>query len=129
MGAIKTRIEGDITFRKVVGILTINELMDVLTGFYAGPQTKYVVWDLSSGALQGLTADNIDRMVQFIREHARPRAGRKTAIVASADLEYGIGRMIETLSELQNMPFPARTFHSLTEAAEWLQVPALPVID
>ena len=55
MGKIESQISGDLTIRKVIGTLTIDELMNDVKEFYAGQPTKFVLLDLSAGSIATLT--------------------------------------------------------------------------
>jgi hypothetical protein len=48
------------------------------------------------------------------------RTGGKTAIVAPADITFGLIRMYEFVTDVQDLAFETRTFRSATEADEWL---------
>jgi hypothetical protein len=54
---------------------------------------------------------------------------RPWSIVAPADLEYGISRMLSTFAELIDIPFDTQAFRTLSEAAKWIGVDKLPSID
>ena len=50
------------------------------------------------------------------------RRGGKTAFVYDRPLEYGIGRMFQSFSEMADMPFEVQSFQSFEEAKAWLGV-------
>ena len=51
------------------------------------------------------------------------RKGGKSAFVFSKDVEFGLGRMFEALSEgKEGMPVEYRSFRDINEAREWLCV-------
>jgi hypothetical protein len=62
----------------------------------------------------------IDSILDYISQHAQKRAGGKTAILISKDLEYGMSRMVPALSELKGIPVKLEVFRSLAEAEHWL---------
>ena len=117
---IKTTIVGGVTMRSVLGETTADELLNALRNFYEGQITQDVIWDLTKGSLQLLTDNDMRRIAKFVFSHAHKRLGRKTAIVAPTDIEFGMSRMINTYGDLADLPFETRTFRTLSDAAEWI---------
>ena len=75
---------------------------------------------MSAASLEQLNFEDLDRLGDFVMRYAHLRAGGKTAIVAARDLEYGVGRTIDSLAESKNSPITTHTFRSLSEAGEWI---------
>ena len=121
MGKIETQISGDLTIRKVIGNLTIDELMNDVKEFYAGQPTKLVLLDLSAGSIATLTAEELRSVARFIQDHANVQIGGKTAIVAPDDLNYGVARMYVAFSEFRSLPFPVHLFRKLSDALDCLR--------
>jgi hypothetical protein len=129
MGEIKTVISGEVTLRKIIGDVTIDEMLNALREYYAGQVTRNWVWDLSNGSVRSLTSNDMKLIAELVLQHAHSRAGGKTAIVAPNDLDYGISRMLNIYAELGNILFQTQTFRTLSEAAKWIGVDDLPDID
>jgi hypothetical protein len=130
MAAIKTTVSGDVTVKKVIGALTVDEWLRDVDDFYLGHHvTKHLVLDLSRGSLVHLTHDDIRIITDRVRMHAPARPGGKTAIVAPTDLEYGICRMFDIFVEMADVPLDRQTFRTLKEAAKWIGVDRLPSFD
>ncbi len=129
MAEIKTITSGEVTMRKIIGVVTADELVNAVLDSFAGHVTKNVVWDLSMGSVEQLTSDDLRSIADLVRTHAHTRIGGKTAIVAPADLEYGMSRMLSTFAELIDVPFDTQAFRTLSEAAKWIGVNKLPTID
>ncbi|HET6421594.1 MAG TPA: hypothetical protein VFG19_15675 [Geobacteraceae bacterium] len=129
MAEIKTIVLENVTMRKVIGIPTVDELMTCLKEYYAGYPTKFVVWDLSACSLAHVTADDLRQIVSFVRSYAHARLEDKTAIVAPHALEYGISRMLHAFAEIQHFPSELQIFRNFTDAAQWLEMVELPIID
>jgi hypothetical protein len=79
-----------------------------------------VLWDFSKASLSRISSNQIETILDYIKQHAEKRAGGKTAIVVSKTLEYGMSRMIQTLSELISIPLEIKIFRSIEEAVQWL---------
>ena len=129
MGEILTTLSGVFTIRKIIGAISADELVDAVRDYYSGRITKYVVWDLTQGSVRQLTAADMKRIAETVRERAHPRAGGKTAIVAPTDLEFGMCRMLNAFSEIRNIPFETHTFRTPAEAAKWFGAKNLPGLD
>ena len=127
MAEVKTVIYGDVTIRKIFGVLTFDEIMKILKKSYTRNPTKHSVWDLLEASLKQLKFEDFERLGDFVMQYASLRAGGKTAIVASNDLEYGFGRIIDSLAESKNAPIATRTFRNLSEAAKWIGVDDLTI--
>jgi hypothetical protein len=50
----------------------------------------------------------------------------RVAAVAPADSAFGLLRIYETYRELQDSPVRYRTFRTMEEGREWLELPATP---
>lgn len=128
MAEIKTAVSGELTMQKVVGTLTLNELLDSIREFYAGKPTKHVVWDLTEALLGQLKFEDLEYLAAFAMQFSPRRTGGKTAIVAPDDLGYGLGRIVDSLAASRNTPVATYTFRQAGEAAKWFGVDSLPVI-
>ena len=117
---LRTEPETQITTLTAIGPVTAEELMAALGAYYAGSPTRLALCDLSQAKLSLLSTDDIARIVSFTIARAEVRAGGKTAILASRDLEYGMARMYEMLAELRRHPVVIRAFRDRDEALRWL---------
>lgn len=129
MAEIKTVITGAVTMRKLVGAPTCSEVMNALRDYYGGQPTRFVVWDLTDGSLALLTSSDLQTLAEFVQQHAHARPGGKTALVAPTDLEFGMSRVLDTFAQLHDIPLEVASFRSLAEAAQWLGVGDLPVME
>ena len=48
---------------------------------------------------------DLNEIIDIAKKHKHHREGGKTAIVVSRDIDYGISRMYETLSEIADQPY------------------------
>ena len=121
MGKIETQISGDLTIRKVIGDLTIDEMLDDVKKFFAGQPTKFFLLDLSAGSIATLSAEEIRTVARFVHDHAHVQIGGKTIIVAPDDLNYGVARMYLAFSESRSPPFPVCLFRKLSDALDCIR--------
>ena len=119
---VKTEVdhEKQLTVKTVTGNPSFEESMTAFRQFYEGNLTKKVLWDFRKASLYRISSNHIEIILDYIRQHAEKRAGGKTAILISKDLEYGMSRMIQTLTELKGIPIETAIFRSIEEAVHWL---------
>ena len=119
---VKTEVdhEKQLTVKTVTGNPSFEESMTAFRQFYEGNLTKKVLWDFRKASLYRISSNHIEIILDYIRQHAEKRAGGKTAILISKDLEYGMSRMIQTLTELKGIPIETEIFRSIEEAVHWL---------
>ena len=117
---IDTDQEKQLTVFTVTGTPSFDEGMAVFKQFYEGKTTHNTLWDFRDASLVLVSSEQTEMMLDFIKQHSEKRAGGKTAIVAPADLEYGISRMAEMMSEIKYLSIKVKPFRSYEEAIEWV---------
>ncbi len=124
MGQIETRIDHarDLTTFRVVGEMQVADFHDCLEAYYAGTVTRLVLWDLTRADLSALKTGQIKAVAQDIARISEARRGGKTAFVYDMAFEYGIGRMFQAYSRLEEVPFEVQAFKGLVEARAWLGI-------
>ena len=113
-------LDKDIKIFTASGKLTFDEAMLEIKKFYDQP-TKNVMWDLRNVSDVKLSTEEVIEMAGLDqRTESSSRIDGKTAIVASQDLIFGLGRMFQSLSEFNAVPFDVMIFRSINEAQDWL---------
>ncbi len=112
----------NLTLHRVRGELHIDELRRTAKRFYDQAVTLNVLWDFAGADLARIPSDDLNAIVSEVRAYTHSRAGGRTAFVVSAEVNFGLGRMVEMLSTTMDMPFQFRSFRSLEQAAGWLDV-------
>lgn len=122
MGLIETTYDADrdLTIVKATGKMTAVDFHNWTTNYYAGPVTSFILWDVTRADLAALRTDDALNDTFHTKNLAGGRKGGKTAIVTANDLGYGMGRMLETLYGLEQMPFEVQVFNNLEEAMRWI---------
>lgn len=107
------------------GDVVIADFVASLSGFYQDPQfaqVENVLCDLRTARIK-LSAVEIRQLVGYVR--ARRRAGRRrTAVVASEDLAFGLSRMFGAWTEssaADSDELEMRVFRDADAATAWLQ--------
>jgi hypothetical protein len=113
-----------LTTLTVVGEVTFVEMRRVIESFWEAPAlTLNVLWDYRQADMSHLSREDHEALVRVglkYRPRHAERTGGKTAIIASADLEYGMNRASETMTHLEGYPFQVKTFRTAEEAEAWL---------
>ena len=124
MPYIETKIdeEKDLTVQTVSGSFTVEDICDELERYYAGHATMLILWDIIRADLSSWQADQIVSLVKKAKGYSHLRAGGKTAIVISKDLNFGISRMFQSYAENDKIAFEIRVFRDIERAKEWLGV-------
>jgi len=120
---VKTEVdqEKQLAIKTVTGSPSFEESMTAFRQFYEGELTQKVLWDFRNASLDEISSNHIERILNYVQQHAEKRAGGKTAILVSKELEYGLSRMIQTLSEFKSIPLEVEIFRSIEAAFEWLE--------
>jgi hypothetical protein len=100
-----------------------SELMSVLKNFFDDNNTEYLLLDLRNSSLDSITPDHVINLCKYAKSRANGegRVNGKTALVGSSDLQFGIGRMFETYSEMEESSIKVSVFRSMEKALCWLE--------
>lgn len=122
MGTIKMTYDlpKDLTFVKAEGGLTSSDFSSWAANYISRGATGLILWDLLGADMSGLSSDEIRRIVT--RSKGFVPKGAKTAFVFKRPCDFGVGRMIEAYSELDELPSKLRAFRSLADAKKWLGI-------
>ena len=110
----------DLTLHKCSGIVTEEELTNTINSLYEGTPTLNIIWDCSDVSTDGISSSFIRRIATILHEIGSSRQGGKSAIVAPEDLIFGLARMFQIRSELDDIPFTIKVFRQFKEASQWL---------
>ena len=113
----------DLTVFKVTGLFSFDTVMPAIKAFYDGAPTKHVLWDLIDTTDIQLTSEEVKAIAKFKPRFEGKRASGKTAFVAQKDILFGLSRMFEFQSDLEQAPFPIMVFRNIDEAHQWLDEP------
>jgi len=101
------------------GKLTRDEVVAVVEQIYRDPnfrEPRRTIWDIAE-ATPTLNVQEVREVVAYVKAH-RPAGAGKTAIVATGDLAFGMGRMYEMLASEQQVK--TRVFRDSELAQQWL---------
>ena len=119
---ITTTISHDraLTIHTVTGDPPFDELMATLKQFWESQPTRNLLWDFSEARLAHISYSEARKIIDYVRPQTEKRAGGKTALVGSKDIEYGMSRTLKALREFQNPSYQLEVFRSMEEASQWL---------
>jgi len=110
----------DLTIQACTGEVLFEDMMLKLKQFWEKNPTRFMLWDFRQGSLKQISCQNMEKVIEFVSQHAHKRKGGKTAVVAPGDLEYGMSRVADIMLEMKQPPFRSEVFRSLEEARQWL---------
>ena len=113
-----------LTMHITTGEISSNDIIRVIESFYKEKPTKNVIWDFRDAdpdALLSFSYNELKDIVIFTKQHWELRRSGKTALVVSTDLGFGLGRMYDTLAEIENLSHSVQVFRCMDEAMKWLE--------
>jgi len=120
----KTNQSKSLTIFTATGDVTYNEAVNTLGAYTKDGYTRLELFDFSNGTGQSFTSEQIEQVLEMGKANLdmRPADG-KTALVVSKDIDYGLSRVFQTLSEIEGITWEVEVFRSMNEAYEWLSLP------
>ena len=104
----------------VVGGITYAEIFNHTHTYLTNKPSKLTLCDFTSGNLLDLSPQDMKKIISmggFVLE--RIEHG-KAAIVTSKVHDYGLSRMFQVFSEIDNFPLEIEVFRDMKSARKWL---------
>jgi hypothetical protein len=111
----------DVTF-VTEGVVTVSDLDDMVQEALAAPQFRpgmKVLLDHRRADWSQMLSQDIHRRAALIRRDADRIGEQRIAFVASTQIGFGLGRMIEAFVNTF-VGYDSRVFNSIDEARAWL---------
>jgi hypothetical protein len=102
------------------GAITSDDILDAVTAFYGGNPTLHIIWDFTAVDLSKLTGDEIRAIAKKAKGLDHSRDGGRTALVASEDAAFGLGRMYEIFAEITELTAAIRVVRTMEDANQWI---------
>jgi hypothetical protein len=112
--------ENDLTTHVITGYADEKEMHAVLEEDYSSEPTLRVLWDMSQAQVGHVTAEILRNFVKAAAQKGVPGKGGRSAVIAPQDLQFGLARMSEFFTELEEAPFKFSAFRTREEALQWL---------
>ena len=113
--------EINVSFAKFEGEITSNILGEYIRESYNDPD-----WQKNQNSLCDLREADLllssDEMNEIVRSYAQDDQANKLAMIVSRDLEFGMSRMFEILTEDKGIWKEYKIFRNITEAKQWLGI-------
>jgi ribosome biogenesis protein Nip4 len=124
LGSIETTkdMSLDVTVNIAKGMMTAADILNWISDYYSGTVTQLILWDFTEANLSDISKEEFEEIAVAAKKRSYVRAGGKTAFVFSEDLGYGIGRMYQALSELEEIEYECMGFRKIEEAKKWLGI-------
>ncbi len=119
MSSITTTTDRDqnLTQYTVEGRLAIEELAIHIREHNAS-ELPNVLWDFRNGEVPPLTTAEADEVVQKVNQYVVPVEGRRVALVTRKQLDFGLLRIWNALSEIAS-GIEHRVFYEYQDALDW----------
>lgn len=123
MVSIKRTNKADesLTILTVSGIFTTEEAIHAFEKFIEHDVTLNLLWDFSDADLSQITQKGMEQIIAFTKSKVHLRKNGRTAFVGSQDLPFGVSRMYQTLSEINEHPISQYVFRDMDKALTWLK--------
>ena len=72
--------------------------------------------------MSGISSLFVRETAQKLRDLVPSRNNGKIAVIAPKDLEFGMARMFQLMSDEKQFPFSVKVFRHVGEACQWLFV-------
>lgn len=104
------------------GRLTTLDIVNVFDELINFPEFKpgmNALWNVTQATHPDLSSEDIRVIATHIRRFAEKRGNGKTAWVVANDVDFGIGRMFEMMTD-RDIPMTFRVFRDMVEAKLWI---------
>ena len=113
--------ERDLMIHTIIGSVTFEQMREQISVLYRAEHVALnVMWDFTQGSLEAIGTPDLLSIVPLVKSFGGVRAGGKSAIIVSGDLEFGLARMLEALAEGNQLEHTISVFRTREEADIWL---------
>lgn len=105
------------------GKLTLEmykQTMDEIISSDQYPSDVYTLWDLRKLDFSSIDRNFVEQVTLIRKDINRVRKNAKLGMVVDSDLAFGMTRMYQILSEMEDLTQEVQIFKSIEEAKEWL---------
>lgn len=113
--------ELNLTIYTVKGDFELNLIFELIDKFYQSSHTLNLAWNLSEANLSKISLKEIQRIQYYAKKYNHLRKNGKTAFILSTDINFGIGRMYESIAEINNHHITHHVFRRLDDAINWFK--------
>jgi hypothetical protein len=112
--------EKDIVYRTVIGIVTMEELLESIENILNHPDFHPGMKSLTDlrQAVHHTDSEDIQKIATLFIQNIKKIKGGKAAVVVSQKISFGMMRILQNFTE--GIPFDIEIFYELEKAKEWL---------
>lgn len=114
--------QNDLSVYTVKGKVNAQDILMEIEAYIKGAHSTRVLWDFTSARLERISNEDSHTILQAAKKFGKNVKEGKVAMVFSHDLGFGMGRMFETLSEIEHYTFEFNTFRTIEDARTWLGI-------
>ena len=108
----------DLIIHSCSGSLTEKEFLDAIQSYYEKNPTRNVIWNFSKASLADIPSDFVRRSSEVVKRLGVARRNGKSAVIVSSDLEYGMARMFQIMTNSGEIPFTIKVFRYFGETTQ-----------
>lgn len=112
--------EKNLTTFTIAGKTGGDEILAALMEYYASQPTRLMLWDFSQADVSAVVPGDLEGLLKNAFKFKEVRRGGRTAVVASQDIAYGMGRILDSLVEISGYPVEYHVFRKVDDAMQWL---------
>lgn len=115
----------NLIYTKFTDVITDEDLEKQAKAVAADPRIKpglRELVDLRAVDSVEASTETLGFIIFTDKEHRDKFEGMRIAIVAPRDLLFGLSKIFEVLSDVENAPSKINVFRTMREAEEWLQI-------
>lgn len=113
----------NLTVFNLTGEVTLSGLIDTIDTYGKSDPTLFEIYDAREIGGDRFTSAEMQKLAVYLKSHADRRAlGSKTAVVVNNDIDFGLSRMILSLTD-QEVPYKIEVFRTMDMAHQWFDEP------
>lgn len=113
--------EAGLTLFTLSGRVAFTEFIELMKSYGNAGPTRNEIYDARALTGERFSRSDIEALAAYLKKFPDIREpGSKTVVVVNEDIDYGITRMIDILTE-SYVPFEVNVFRSWDEAVKWLK--------
>lgn len=123
MAKIKTLTVGEMTVMRIVQQVSMDDLLQFMTAYYAGRPTRCMVWDVSQAPMGDFSSADASSLNTLLAAIPNSDVCEVAVVIAPDDMHFGMSRMFTAHAEAKGLVRKVGIVRSHAEAESWLGAP------
>ena len=111
----------NLTIFRVTGEVTANDIVAEAVRYMVGEETETSLWDFTRATKIKITTLELKGIADSLRSVAKNDTVRKVALVASKNINIGLGKVFGAFAQMASLPYTYKTFRNIRDAMQWLE--------